>query len=564
MSSSDITAGSGARSLRRALVRSLLLATLAFVLVAGSRADGPKFYPDDPIAVDNDKQHDAGDLKEVDLSEIYDFATNTFGSPGDRSQIRALNANTMDEVPESSWFTNRIGRRAMSIEEIVRGPDKFEKLEPDEWLVVRGKGPGGFQPGFRAVDPQNPNQIYQLEVDPPSNPEMATGAEMIGTTLYHAIGFNVVDVYIVHVDPNKIRISDQATIRDARGRRPFVQDDLDGVFKLAAREADGRYRMLASRFVEGRDLGNFQYHGMRTDDPNDVFPHEHRRELRANRVFCAWVNHDDSRAINSLNMLVDEGGRKFVRHYMFDFGSILGSATRFADSPRSGHEYLLEKGSSLAALFSLGLYVRPWLLTDYPKVPPSVGRVEADSFEPEKWKAEYPNAAFQNMRADDALWGARIVASFSDEAIRAAVGKARYSDPRATDYLTGVLIKRRDKIAQVWLNGVNPIVNPALSSDGRLTFENAAVAARAATPAASYRVSWSRFDNASGKHDAVGGEMTVTDLSASAPPEVLRGSDYISVTIRGEHPEHPAWAKPTQVYFRRGGAGWTAVGLERQ
>src|SRR5918993_4455076 len=69
----------------------------------------PKFYPDDPLMIDDDTAFDAGSVKEVELSEIFDFLENSFGSPGDRSDIRAVNVNTLDEVPDSSWFTNRIG-----------------------------------------------------------------------------------------------------------------------------------------------------------------------------------------------------------------------------------------------------------------------------------------------------------------------------------------------------------------------------------------------------------------------------------------------------------------------
>ena len=50
-----------------------------------------------------------------------------------------------------------------------------------------------------------------------------------------------------------------------------------------------------------------------------------------------------------------------------------------------------------------------------------IGRIEADHFDPPKWKPDYPNAAFDRMLPDDAFWAARIVARFSDEAIRAIV-----------------------------------------------------------------------------------------------------------------------------------------------
>ena len=55
----------------------------------------------------------------------YDFVANTFADPGERHDLRAQNVNTIDEVPDSSWFVNRIGRGALSTAELVRGPDRI-------------------------------------------------------------------------------------------------------------------------------------------------------------------------------------------------------------------------------------------------------------------------------------------------------------------------------------------------------------------------------------------------------------------------------------------------------
>jgi hypothetical protein len=541
-----------------------LLAFASHAAIAQSARTTPKFYPDDPLATDNDTMMDAAGFAEVELSEAWDFLINTFTSPGDRRSIRAVNVNTMDEVPDSSWFNNRIGIRDMPIDEIVRGPNKFANLDDvKEWMVVRGKNPGGFQPGFRASHAGDPGQVYQLEVDPPKHPQMASGAEFIGTLIYHALGYHVVDVYTIKVDPARITISDGATIRDASGERRFTAEDLKAILSVAGRDPNGLVTMSATRLEEGSNRGRFEYYGTRSDDPNDIYPHEHRRELRGNRVFGAWLAHDDSRAVNTRNILLREEGRRVVRHYMYDFGATLGSATRFAEPAANNHEYFLDDGApALKSLATLGLAVPKYLRNRPSNLPAAIGAIDSTSFDPVLWRPNYPNPAFENMRADDAFWAARLVSRFSNDAIRAIVSAAKYDDPQATEYMTRTLIERRDKVTRVWLNGVNPIVKPALAADGTLTFENAAITAGAAA-GGSYRATWARFDNTTGALTTVGSEMQFTGTRATAPQDVLTGSDYVVATVVGDHPEHPGWRQPVQLYFRRGPGGWTPVGIYR-
>jgi hypothetical protein len=423
------------------------------VLVAASplHSGSPRFLPDDPIAVDDDRALDASGVRPVEGSNAFDFAEHTFIKPGDKSRVRAVNVNTLDEVPDSSWFTNRIGRGPMSPAEIARGPNQVDEVNIDGWPIVQEKS-SGITPGYRLTDPTG--HLYQVKFDPPEHPEMASGAEVIGAAIYHAAGYNVVQGFVVEVDPSRIVIADRATTVDLSGRRrKMVRADVDRLLAKAARLPNGKYRATLSRFADGRPVGYFKYYGTRPDDPNDIHPHEHRRELRANRVFAAWLNHDDSRGINSLDMLDGPEGHKYIVHYMFDFGSIMGSGSTVAQVPRAGNEYILEWAPALKTLATLGLYVRPWITVDYWERARSVGRFEGDFFDPVAWRPEYPNPAFENLRPDDAFWAARLVARFSDDALRAVVAKARFSEPGAADHVLATLIKRRDKVVRtsVWL-----------------------------------------------------------------------------------------------------------------
>ena len=531
-------------------------------------ATGPRFYPDDPVWVDDDRAFDASKAMATATGDIYDFVEHTFLPPGERVDRPALNVNTLDEVPDSSWFTNRIGRQRLSREDLVRGPDRRPRPDIQNWPIVAGKAEG-VQPGFRVQDPEK--HLWQIEFDPPAHPEMASGAEVIGTAIYHALGYNVVEVYVTDVDPAKIRIAPNARMRVVtapKGVRSFVQEDLNAVLARSARRPDGRVRVLASRFAEGSPLGSFRYDGQRPDDPNDVFPHEHRRELRANRVFAAWLNHDDSRGLNSLDMLERADGKAWVRHYMFDFGSIMGSGTVFAQKPRAGNEYIFDLKPGLLTALTFGLYFKPWITIRYPDVPASVGRFEGTRFKPDAWKPEYPNPAFQNMRPEDAFWGARLVARFTPEDVAAIVAKGEYSDPAATAYVTKVLLERRRKILETWLNGVTPLVEPAIV-DGVLHAVNVAVAEGVADAPKRYTARWFVLNNAAGTAQPIGNAVEVAgtaDLALPLPAELAgrQAGEYIEVQVTGEHPSHPGWAEhPVGFSFRRTAAGWEPVGINR-
>ena len=537
----------------------LLGAVLLTASVSAIDGVAPRFYDDDPLQDDPETQ-DASGVKEIDLSDQYDFLENSFLNHGDKTNQRAVNVNTIDHVPNSSWYTQRLGTaEVLSVQDVIRGPYRGQSPQPGAWTIVGAKSEG-ISPGITARD--STGTLYFVKFDPPSNPEMASGAEAISTRLFWALGYNVPENYLASFRREDLRIAPDTMLDDEHGRtRAMNEADIDALLAKAARNADGSYRVVASKGLTGKDVGPFKYYGTRPDDPNDIHPHEHRRELRAMRVFGAWLNHDDSRAVNTRDFLQDAGNRKVLRHYLIDFGSTLGSGSTRAQGTRAGNEYIWEARPTLISMITLGFYVRPWLKVNYPNLP-AVGRFEANYFRPERWKPEYPNPAFDNARPEDLFWGARCVMAFSDETILEVSRTAAFSDPEATAYMAQTLITRRDKIGQFWLNVVLPVVDFELTADGALTFRNIAVESKTATAGRGYKVAWARFDNTTGTATAVGEPQVITETRAAAPREALSG-DFVQATLTGDHPTHTGWATPTTVVFRRAGATWTLVGVDR-
>ena len=528
----------------------------AGALTAGQERTAPRFYADDPIARVEDTQ-DASKVRPRTLSLTFDAVTNLFGRPGKSDVGRAASVNTIDEVPNSSWFTNRLGTVTITADEIARGPNDDRGPAPGPWMVSRKAM--GVSPGFTIADRNG--RRYFIKFDPPGYPELGTAAEVIVTRVMHAAGYNVPQASIGTLRPSDLAIAPDAQVRTlGGGRRRMRQSDIDEQLRRAHRNPDGTYRIVAGEALPGTPLEGFQYEGTRPDDPNDIIPHEDRRELRGLRVFSAWVNHTDAKAINSLDTLVTEGGRGRVLHHLIDFNAALGSAGIGPRDRRDGYEYIAEVGPTMPALPAFGFAIRPWMTIEYPRYR-GIGRFESARFEPEKWRPRVPNPAYVRSRPDDTFWAARKLMAMSDDLVRAVVRSGRLTDEAAETYLVDSLIERRNKIGRVWLTSVNPVVDPALSTGGALTFGNAAVDHGFAKPPAGYAAVWHSFDNASGSVTRLGEtEGTGPKLAAPAIPS---GAQFVRVDIRATTPPYPSWAEPVHAYFRRSGGGWQLVGFDR-
>jgi hypothetical protein len=555
----DSRKGIGSSRLTRIIAAGLLLfASVAFTADTQQR----KFYPDDPISKEPNS-FDASKANERDISLLYDLALNLFAVDRRPVLVRAQSINTIDEVPDSDWFTNRILAKPFSVEDAVRGPDSGSGPAPGKMVAIGAKT-AGVAPGFALKD--SAGKTWFVQFDASGTPEAASAAAVVATKFFYALGYFQAENYISTLDLSKLEIDPRATVETPSGRiRPMRRSDIDRVLSRASRRHDGTYRMMASLAIPGRILGGFKYSGTRTDDPNDIIPHQHRRELRALKVFGAWTNLVDMKAGNTLDTVITENGRGVIRHYLQDVGSTFGTAALAPREWDEGYEYLYEGDKLWKRLKTFGFYIQPWQTIPYQEHQ-SIGRFEGDHFDPESWCSRVPTAAVLNARADDNFWAARRVMAFSDEMIRAIVRTGQFSDPAAGKYLADVMIKRRDKIGRAYLPAVNPVVNIAMDALGTMTFENAAVdAGFAEAPRGGYEARWYSFDNNSSSTSPIGLTASQPKSTRIPAPNNLPSANgsFIKVDIVAMDPPNPSWKTPVQTYFQKVQGGWKLVGLIR-
>lgn len=511
-----------------------------------------KFYEDDPIWEDPDRLP-IPQPADITLSESYDLFVNSFQDPGGKDQTKSQNTNTLGEVPNSSWFTNRIGRKVLPVEELVKGPNTGTGPDLANPITIITAKKQGIVRGFTMQDSRG--DIYFLKFDPPDYPQLSTSAEVISTKFFHAFGYNVPQNYIAFIRRDQLIIGPEARVPISKTQtRKMVEKDIDEVWKKVPVTSDGRIQAVASLLIPGEIVGQFRYYGTRSDDANDIFPHQNRRELRGLRVFSAWLNHDEAHATNTIDTYDPEGGSNYIKHYLIDFGSTLGSGTTKPNERRGGNEYYVEWDPILKSAYTLGFWDRPWRGIHYPKYP-SIGRIESDYFQPQNWKTHYPNPAFLKMENEDAFWATKIVMRFSDEMIRALVQTGELIDKEGESYLVQTLIRRRDKIVQYYLAQLNPLDEFAIENQS-LRFKNLGQDAGISS-SASYQYQWFQFDNNKMSSLSLGPEASSEGPQIPVPSS---DADYLMVRIRTIHPDQPNWKKSVDVYLRNG----EVVGIERE
>lgn len=484
----------------------------------------------------------------------------------------ARDVNAFGQVPDSSWFENRAGRRAFTPADFGRpfcgcrvpGP------APGPLLVLSGKTEGAT-PGFVVRD--SARTTWLVKFDAPAFPELASGAEATSTRLLFAAGYHVPENHVVTFDPRRLRISSGATSLDDYNRTiPFTRRDMTEMLHLLNPDPDGGVRALFSRVVPGRPLGPFAFSGVRQDDPGDRIPHQHRRSLRGLWVFAAWLNHTEAWQENTLDSFVPErpGSRLgHVAHHLVDFNATLGAGGVDPRTANSGYGHWIDWPTVGKRLGALGLYYPYWLAVQ--KSPyRAVGVFEAHVFDPARWRPDVPNPAFDEATLDDSYWAASILARISPEVVRAAVREARFTEPGAGSYVARVLLARREKLLRHIFDKVLALDLPRVERGTRLSLvdlEVQAGLARARRRCYQWQARWNRRgarDPELGRGVAARPELDLAPLLARARRRGAAFDRDPFLTLSFWRVDDGVAGPRVELHLRAACGGLVPVGLERE
>jgi hypothetical protein len=428
-----------------------------------------------------------------------------------RPDQRALGVNALDEVPDSTWFTNRIGVRDFSRTELARGPATIDSPELHKPWKIKSTKVGGSEIGFVVVDARG--EKWLLKFDPEGFPEQETATHVIVGRLLWAIGYHITEDHIVYFKEDELLLPADAKVKDELGHeRPLDRAELARRLAAIEHDPDGQIRGMASRWLPGKPLGGHPGEGVRDGDPNDRIPHELRRDLRGMYAAFAWLAHDDIQESNFLDMWTPDPRdpkRHFIEHYAIDFGKALGVMESTSGDPRRSYEYVVDIAGIAQSLVTAGALPRSWEGRELPKLR-GIGLYSSDHFDPGAWKPDFP-AYTPLLSADrfDKFWATKIMMRLSRDDIRTIVEAGKLTDPRAADYLVDTLVTRQRATAKYWFTRVNPLDGFAIAGD-ELCFDDLMLAYGLGPSASETEYTIAAFD--------AGGQPI-------GPPRIVRASE---------------------------------------
>jgi hypothetical protein len=488
--------------------------------------------------------HEFNEAVVAPLGHAFDIPDKLLMATGQGYKHHAANVNRYDEVPNSEWFTNRNHVRAVPLDSIRVGP--LGDVEPKPPYVITHAKVGGTNPGFQIKDANGVKWVVKM--DPVACPQLISGAGAVACRLLWAAGYNLARIVSFRFKPEDISIDPDLEAGKKEGEKPFYQSQLDYMLTQGFRYPDGSSSAEASLYLAGKSVGPPNMRGQRHDDPNDIYRHKNRRELRGLYVLMSWLNSWDTKDPQNLDMFQGPDSAGYIRHNILDVDAALGAGGGGPKPQIMGWEYTIDWGWMAKRMVTLGFLTEPWRHADENTGIPSVGHMEYEIYDPNAFKTLQSHPAFRERTPGDCYWGAKIVCSFSDAQIRAAIEGAHYDDPKATEYLTKALIARRDKVGQYWFSRVTP-ADYFEVKDGSLAFHDLAVD-RGLAKARHYQVEVRPEHGKAHRVDLASTRLPLSELGNATGDVRLAfqpvGSD----------------ADPARVTLRKNGDAWTIYDVQ--
>ncbi len=321
----------------------------------------------------------------------------------------ADDTNNFDEVADSTWFTNRIGRAGVRAEELEAQVTRCRSAFPSSATIIAA-GVGRERPSLLIEDQHGIR--FAIHPDPIKAPGSVSAPATAAALILWAAGYPVTDTCRISFDRSKATVDAKAVLVGEYGKKtPLTATELNLLFK----EFPSTMSAVAMRIPDGLIFGPSSFTGERFGDRNERLRRQDRRELRGLRTFSAfigWVTISERSWLDVFSTAQPEPG--FFTHHLFNLTEIATPGE--------------------ASASGLG--------------------------------ASQLNAAFSATTPLDAFWAANLISRFDDSLIHTIIEAAHFASPTDAATAEEGLKKRRDVIVKAWFSKISPLTDFALRSEG--------------------------------------------------------------------------------------------------